>query len=59
MRDTSEQGRARKALHDRMEREAMGEEAYRQHLIAPTDRTFYVVFGLIMLAAIVVVFTLP
>lgn len=37
----------------------MSEGAYRKYLIPPDDRTFYIVFGLIMLAAIVVVFMLP
>jgi len=58
LNDTGERS-ARKALHDRLEREAMGDDAYRKYVISPVDRTFYIVFGLIMVAAIVVVFALP
>jgi predicted benzoate:H+ symporter BenE len=37
----------------------MGDSEYRRYLTSPVDRIFYIVFGLIMVAAIAVVFALP
>lgn len=50
---------ARKGLADRKLREEIGDEAFEKHLAPAEDRTFYVVFALVFLAAIVLVFVLP
>jgi hypothetical protein len=57
MRDNPESGGARKVLHNRLEREAMGDEAYKKY-VAPSD--WVVKVGLLLLVVVfgAIVFTL-
>lgn len=58
MRDNSNRGRARKLLDERLQREAMGDEAYRKYVVPP-DRTTKIALLLLVLAAGVVMVLLP
>ena len=58
LRDTFNRGEARRALRQRLQRDEMGEEAYRKSL-APNDPLVKIVFLLMVLIAGAIMFMLP